>query len=265
MPPIDPNDLIRRPKPEDENSATPPASSVRLERFQELEHVIRDSPILIDPYIELGKIYMQADRWSDARRVFEKAVERFPEDQSALQLYEDSQLARSKQLLEVSAREHAAEPCSATEKKLQECKLEWNSLRARIFRARLARHPDSLENLLPLAEALEWLDQRDEAIAALQKAAQHPPLRTRASFQLGKLLETAGDVPAALSAYRRAALFRLPPPDRDLKLQALRAAADLSERYHLFHFSRRYLRLLQDLQPEEDHWKQRLQIVEARL
>jgi tetratricopeptide (TPR) repeat protein len=152
-----------------------------------------------------------------------------------------------------------------TQKKLEDCRLELNGLRTRIFRSRLQRHPDQLELLVPLAESLQQLDRMEEAVEALRRAAAEPSLRAGASFQLGKLLEKLGKVPAALSAYRRAALFRLPPPKQELKIKALTAAVELSERHQLHHSAVRYLKLLRDLQPEDESCQERLKNLESKV
>lgn len=265
MRPSDPEDLIRRPPAEVETDAAAQTPQVRLERYQQLEHFIRELPLSIDPYLELAEIYIKASRWIDARRVLEKAVDRFPEDEQARFLLEESQLARSQQLLAVTEQEVAADASPITQKKLDDCRLELNTLRARIFRARLQRNPENTDLLVPLAEALQKLDRMEEAAETLRQAAAEPELRAEASLRLGTLLEKMGDVPGALSAYRRSALFRIPPPDSDLKIQALQAAADLSQRQHLFHSARRYLMLLHDLQPGEGEWKQRLKGLESKI
>ena len=104
MEPLKPDDLLIRRSPIDlerwlEESEPPqPAPAVALERFQALEHVIRDNPLTVAPYLELARIYLQRNRWVDAKRVLEQATQRFPEHEEACFLYEEAQLARSLQL-----------------------------------------------------------------------------------------------------------------------------------------------------------------------
>jgi tetratricopeptide (TPR) repeat protein len=262
MRPTEPDDLIRR------HSAQPdseePAPQIRLERYQQLEHQIRELPLYVNPYIELAEIYMQASRWSDARRVLEKAVERFPEEQKANFLLEESQLARAKQLLTQTEQEMFADASPIVKKKLDDSRLELNNLRARIFQSRLQRQPGQTQLLLPLADALQQLNRTEEAIETLRLATGHADIRAEASLQLGRMLEQIGNIPAALSAYRRAALFRIPQPEQSIKVKALEAAADLSENHQLYHSTRRYLLLLLDMFPDEAVYKKRLVALENK-
>jgi len=258
MQPLNPEDLIiRQPtRPDDDGSNAGPV--VSLERFQELERNIRDLPLSVEPYLELAEIYRKAGRWNDARRVLEKAVARFPEDVPTRQMFEDSQISRSLELCASAEKEHQAEPTQLTLEKLQRCQLELNVLRERVYRDRLGRHPERMDLLLPLAESLDQLERSDEAIELLKTASQQPELRAAASLQLGKLLERSHRIPEALSAYRQAALYRLPPPSPTIQLESLQRAADLAERSHLIDSARRYIMLLVELQPNQTGWLQRL-------
>ncbi len=101
------------------------------------------------------------------------------------------------------------------------------NLRLSVCEARLARHPEQLDLLIPCAIALRQLGRMDEAVERLRKAQGEPSLRSRASLQLGMCLQQMGDVTGALGAYRKAALYRSPAPSPDLKKRALELAAEL--------------------------------------
>ncbi len=269
MQPLTPDDLLIRRRPL-ERGGDPnadqhagPARGVPLERFQALEHVIRDHPLSVDPYLELAGYYFSSHRWADARRVLEIACQRFPDEERSLFLLEESQLARSLQLNGEFEHAHQAEPTQLTQTALDKSLLELNALRERICRSRLQRHPEQLQLHLPLASALHSLGQSEPAIESLRLASEVPKLRSAAAFQLGQLLEALGRIPEALSAYRRAALFRVPPPARELKLRALSAAADLAERSHLIDSARRYVGLLIELDVDNADLKERLERLSA--
>lgn len=258
MQPLSPRDLLIRQNPadldqwleegqSDENDKT--GGTVSLERFQTLEHVIRDSPLTADPYLELARIYLKSRRWVDARRVLDKAFERFSDNEEVNFLREEAQLARSLELYSAAEKEHHDEPTSLTQDNLDRSRVELNVLRERVCKGRLERDPEQLELYLPLAMALENLGQIDEAIAALEKPVAEPNLRAAAALQLGGICERCNRVPEALSAYRRAAMFREPPPSTEIKLRALQAAADLAENSMMIDSARRYVEMLLELQP----------------
>lgn len=253
MQPLTPDDLLIRRRPLDPDGEllaeqhAKPARSVPLERFQTLEHAIRDNPLTVEPYLELAGYYFSSQRWTDARRVLENACQRFPDEERSQFLLEESQLARSLQLNCEAEQAQQAEPTQLTQAALEKSQLELNALREKICRSRLQRHPEQLQLHLPLATALHGLGQSEKAIESLRLAMQSPKLRSAAAYQLGQLLEEVGRIADALSAYRRAALFRVPPPPRELKLRALTAAADLAERSRLIDSARRYVGLLVEL------------------
>lgn len=271
MEPLTPEDLLIRQSPLEDNEwfegpaelTNEKTPSVPLERFQTLEHVVRDSPIDVEPYLELARIYLHRSRWTDAKRVLEQAVTRFPESEEANYLFEEAQINRSLQLLHEAKADHHAEPTRLTLETLERCKLDLNVLREKVCRARLVRHPEQLELYLPLAMALENLDKRDEAIQFLKKAVDVPRLRASAAHQLGQLYERAKQIPEALSAYRRAALFRVPPPPAEIRFSALSSAANLAEKFGMVDSARRYVELLLELQPNNAALSERLERLRA--
>lgn len=261
MQPLTPDDLLIRTSVEDhengsESASTPP---VALERFQTLERLIREIPLTVEPYIELATIYMDANRWADAKRVLDSALVRFPEDEDANYLAEEAQIARSVQLTGEAQGLHDSEPTKLTEKALRRCLLELNVLREKVYRNRLHRHPDQIGLNIPLAIALENLGQRSDAIDCLQCAVDDPQLRAEAAYHLGQLYERASAIPKALSAYRRSAMFRVPTPSLEMRLRALAAAANLAQKSNMIDSARRYVEMLVEIQPQNKVLKQRLE------
>jgi tetratricopeptide (TPR) repeat protein len=179
-----------------------------------------------------------------------------------LHLREEAQLARSLQLLSYAEAEYKRAGNELSEKELERARLDLNAVREKVCRARLARHPEQLELTIPLAEALEGLDRSEEAIEYLQKAALDPDLRAAASLKLGNIFEKAGRVTDALSAYRRAVLFRIPPPSEPVKLAALGHAAELSLSHRMLDSAARYVAMLRELEPQSLRWTQMAQEIQ---
>jgi tetratricopeptide (TPR) repeat protein len=269
MDPLSQRDLlIRKQTPEagDWGGENKPPGEVQpnvpLERFQTLERVVRDNPLTSQPYLELARIYMEGERWGDAKRVLDQAVARF-DDEPVLFLREEAQLRRALQLLhgaEVACQE---EPSRGNEENLERSRVQLNVLRQQVCEARLSRHPEQLELNVDLAIALDNLGQRDRAIEVLQRVIVEPRLRAAAALQLGHCFARARQIPQALSAYRRAALFRAPPPSPEIKLAALTAAANLAEKSRMIDSARRYVAMLVELQPNNVDHKARLQRLQA--
>jgi len=265
MKPLTPEDLLIRQTPaEDLRWGTSPdapeglVAAVSLQRFQELELTIKNNPIAPEPYIELARIYIKNRRWHDAKRVLDRATQQFNKNEELITLREDAQLGRSLELYNAAEAAYAAEPTVLTQEPLHSSKIELNALRERVCRARLERHPERIELLVPLAVALENLGSVDEAMKCLRQAAEKPALRAVASLQLGYVYTRARRIPEALSAFRRAAMFRIPPPAEATKREALTAAADLSQRHNLIDSARRYVELLLEISPGDQQLAQRL-------
>ncbi|QDV24251.1 tetratricopeptide repeat protein [Aureliella helgolandensis] len=270
MDPLTPKDHLIRRNPvevaawleEGEPDKATSGSPIKLERFQALEQTLRDHPITVEPYLELAKIYLGSQRWTDARRVLELAISRFDEEEEVHYLLEESQLARSLQLYNQAQQEYASEPTVLTKESFERSRIELNVLRERVCLSRLARHPEQVELYLPLATAQEELENQQAAMESLQKVLQVPSLRASAALQLGELYRRAGQIPAALSSFRRAAMFRVPPPAPEIKRRALQSAADLAEEAGLFDSTQRYLELLLEMSPDDVELQQRMRSME---
>ncbi len=130
----------------------------------------------------------------DAKRILDRAAEQFSNDEDVLYLREESLLARSLHLLACAEAEYRRVPNEVSEKEMQRAKLDLNSMREKVCRGRLVRHPDHLELTIPLADALEGLDRSEEAIDYLRRAAQDPDLRGQANLKLGEIFERMGRV-----------------------------------------------------------------------
>ncbi len=263
MKPLKPDDLLLRKSPVDHDRWTeaqpsgegaPARPAIRLERFQELEQIIRNNPVQAEPYVELARIYLHQEKWMDAKRILDRAAEQFSSNEDVLYLREESQIARSLHLVACAEAELRRVPSEVSEKELQRTRLDLNAVREKVCRARLVRHPEHLELTIPLAEALEGLDRSEEAIDYLRSAAQDPELRAQAYLKLGEIFQRLGRITDALSAYRRAALLRVPSPPPAIRLTALTKAAELALEHLMLDSAARYVAILRELEPQNLKW-----------
>ncbi len=234
---------------DDESKKVQPRIS--LVRFQELEQCIRNFPADPAPYEELARIYFDQERWRDARRVLDLGVTHNPNYEPMLVLREESMLQSATQELENAKKQLRRNRSEENEQHRLRCETDLANLRLSVCEARLARHPEQLDLLIPCAIALRQLGRMDEAVERLRKAQGEPSLRSRASLQLGMCLQQIGDVTGALGAYRKAALYRSPAPSPDLKKRALELAAELAEQQGMIHSAMQYTQLLIDANPTE--------------
>lgn len=213
---------------------------IPLERFQHLEQEIRNAPANSQPYIELGQIYLNQERWSDAKRVLENGVQLCPESEPLVLMREELLLHQASQLLQQAKTALAQELTDENKHALEQAEVNYANERIRVCRDRFARHPEQKEILINWAIGLRQLARFDEAIELLVKAADEPDLRARASLQLGMCYQTLNRPLDALSAFRKASLFRAPPPEPKIRQRALELALDLAEELALIDSARFY-------------------------
>ncbi len=238
--------------------------SIPLERFQHLEQEIRNAPANSQPYVELGQIYINQERWADAKRVLETGVQLCPECDSLVLMREELILHQANQLLHQAKTTQAQDPSEENQYGLDQAEVNYANERIRVCRDRFGRHPEQKELLITWAIGLRQLARFDEAIELLVKAAEDPELRSRASLQLGMCYQTLGRSLDALAAFRKASLFRSPPPEPKIRQRALELAMDLAEEVSLIDSARFYAQqLLLDCDPAKlAHVKEQLHRLE---
>jgi tetratricopeptide (TPR) repeat protein len=247
------------------NNSIPTAASkpaaIPLQRFQELEQAIRYAPANPAPYVELGRTYLEQERWQDAKRVLEAGVKYCSEHEPILILHEDLLVHLSAGALEEARKRQAQRPSEENRYAVEQAETDLANRRVSVCADRFARHPDQKELLVPWAVALRQLNRQEEAVAMLQEAAQEPELRARASLQLGMCLQSLDRPLEALAAFRKAALYRSPPPDSMIKTRALELAIAIAEEHQLIDSARFYTeQLLASLDATDRDSSQREQL-----
>jgi tetratricopeptide (TPR) repeat protein len=234
----DTESLFVRNMPSAVTASTPKV--IPLQRSQELEQAIRSAPANPEPYVELGQIYIDQQRWTDARRVLDAAVEYCPEHEPALILHEDLMIHLSSMALEQARKLNAQRPSEESRYGLEQAETDLANRRVKVCSDRYKRHPEQKEILIPWAVAMRQLGREDQAVEYLQEAAEDPSLRARASLQLGMCLESLERPLEALAAFRKAALYRSPPPDPLVRTRALELAIAIAEENGLIDSARYY-------------------------
>lgn len=237
-------ELYRPIAPSQPDATAQPVVKIPVQRFQELEQHIKNNPANAQPYEELATIYVQQNRWRDARRVLELATHHNPESETLLALYEDVRLRLARESMDVAIAKYRNYESPANHRDLDQSELELAALQFEVAEARFQRHPQQSDLLVTSAIALKRLGRIDEAIERLRHAQKFPETRANASFNLGLCLESRSQIIEALAAYRCAALYRSPAPPRELKLKALEHAVALSERSQLYDSAIRYIDIM---------------------
>lgn len=241
-------------------------AAIPLKRFQELEQTIKHAPANTEAYLELGRIYLDQERWNDAKRVLDAGVQYCNDSEPLLLMREDLTLLLANQMLSEAKLRHAQKPTAENRYELEQAEINMANERIRICSHRFARRPGEKELLIPWAIALRQLARHEEAVDLLQKAAEEPSLRARASLQLGMCLQFLERPLEALAAFRKASLFRSPPPDPAIRIRALELAAAIAEEISLIdsaiYYSEQLVKIIDpQLRPQ---WETKLTDLKSR-
>ena len=241
-------------------------TAIPLQRFQELEQSIKHAPANTEAYLELGRIYLDQERWNDAKRVLDAGVQYCNDSEPLLLMREDLTLLLANKMLNEAKLLHAQKPTAENRYDLEQAEINMANERIRICSHRFARRPNEKELLIPWAIALRQLARHDEAVDLLRQAAQEPTLRARASLQLGMCLQFLQRPLEALDAFRKASLFRSPPPDPAIRIRALELATAIAEENSLIDSAIFYAeQLVKLLDPQHrSQWESKIAELKSR-
>ncbi len=207
-----------------------PKPKLRLERKQELEHHLKESPTDLEGFLELGRIYRNENRPMDARRVLQQAIQVFPDDKDLLWEYEEAVLARSLQQLrevtELAQKLNTAE----TDRELKRSQNDWACRRMDVCLARLSRDPSLVHLRIALGEAMYDAGMYEAAIDELDFVLENDDLSPAAYLIKGRCQLATGKDVEAMSSLRASALRRSVVGPVRTRVIALRLLCETAER-----------------------------------
>lgn len=215
------------------SSSTQPRREVRLERRQELEQRLKDSPTDRDGYLELALIYRTEERPIDAKRILQQATKIFPDDEQLLWELEEANLARSVQ--QYRSVKEVADKVQTKEayRELERSKSDWAGRRMEVCRARLKRDPKKVQLRLTLGEALMDAGMYEGAVEELEQAVQYDELAAHSNLLLGKCYLAMKKDLQAMKSLRACALRRAVVAPLGTRIAALRLLCDTANRLGL--------------------------------
>ena len=158
---------------------------------------------------------------------------------------------------------HSRHPTPEAAADLERAQLEWALRRCDVVRQRIERDPEATDLNITLAEAMYEMGKYEDAIEILEPALDHPEESAKAYLMQGLCLQSTNQELAALAAFRAASLRRSVEAPSNIKLSALRHAADLSKKLGLTATCKRYLRGIIQLSPADEVAKLTLARLEA--
>ena len=233
--PVRPEELLRKNVPPPVELDAPevkeqPKPKLRLERKQELEHHLKESPTDLEAFLELGRIYRNENRPLDARRILQQAIQIFPDETELIWEHEEAVLARSLQQLrevtELSQKLNTAE----TDRELKRSQNDWACRRMDVCLARLSRDPSLVHLRVALGEAMYDAGMYEGAIDELDFVLDNDDLSPAAYLIRGRCLLAMGRDVEAMTSLRAAALRRSVVAPVRTRIIALRLLCETAER-----------------------------------
>lgn len=227
------NEPGKSPRQEVKTSVKPVENTqpkLRLERRQQLEHHLKNSPTDLDAYMELGRIYRTDDRPIEAKRILEQARKIFPDEQELLWEYEEAVLARSlQQYREVSDLAERLDTLE-TDRELKRSQNDWARRRIEVCTARLNRDPNLYQLNIALAEAMYDAEMYEDAITTVDMVLNRDEVSSVAYLIKGRCLLASGNDLQAMVALRAVALRRAVVAPLKTRIIALKLLCETAER-----------------------------------
>ncbi|MEZ6088143.1 MAG: hypothetical protein R3C05_09000 [Pirellulaceae bacterium] len=226
-----------------------PEVDTSVQRRQQLEHCIRDAPADVQPYLELASIHRALDNPFEAQKVLEKATRIASDNLDVLWNW------KKRSWLAVCSDYSTRSNCTTGTHSRGNRRLGTRTERlGDAPRGRLSQPPatrsESTKFACCLGRGTLRIGNFDEAASILQPR-RRPANRLQGQFGAACVCRQP-DIPEALAAFRAASLRRAFTAPAEIRLTALRHAADLSLRFGLTATCRRYLRGIISLNPTDE-------------
>jgi len=205
-----------------------PRHQVQLTPIQRLEKAITTEPEIVENYLELIDLYIAAQRFQDAERVFQRARSVLPGDLDVLSKGEDLFIAIAEHQLAVARRQAEARPGPETAQLVEQCEGELVRRKLTVLDARCQRFPEDCTLKMELAQLLKRSGNYRTAAERFQEARQDPKLYCQATLELGECLQHLRQYVKALHCYQRAAERASQEEQSDLRKLALYRAGMLA-------------------------------------
>lgn len=192
-------------------------------REEELREAIRLHPEQLENYKDLAEEYTTADRLREAERVLLKAMQVSSGDLDTRERFEDVQLRRMRQQVDVADRRAAEEGTEEARDLARRMHSQANQTELEVYAARAARNPGNLNYQFELGLRLKRAGKFREAIQPLQAARGDTRRLSETQLNLGECFQKIEQFRLAMSSYE-AAVAEATDPASDLhKLARYRA------------------------------------------
>jgi tetratricopeptide (TPR) repeat protein len=202
------------------------SGSARLTPEQQLEKQIAKDPANTSLYLQLAEFHLRAERFQDAEKVLEKALQVSGGEINVRERLEDVQIRKMKANVEVARKKAGEEKAGEAYELYKKLKEELNNMELDVNRARCERYPQNLQYKFELGVKLQNAKKYQEAIKAYQEARNDPQRKGFVLLHLGECFQHIEQFKLAMSNYTQA-VEQIPDQQEDAKKSALYRAGVL--------------------------------------
>lgn len=189
-----------------------------------LRRRIAANPKDLASYYELAQLYINADRFDDAEKVFQEAFDATG-DNDVREKWQDVQVRRLRHLtIQARAKRKESEKAEAEYRRLRK---ELNEKELEVCRYRVERYPSILRYKYELGLRYQIGKQHNEAIKQFQAARNDPRVKGVCLLGLAQCFQAIKQPRLAISHFEQA-ISEIPDRDADNKKEALYQAAKMA-------------------------------------
>lgn len=171
---------------------------------QRLRRAIEENPQRADNYLELADLYLGENRFDEAEKLFQKALEVAGEDIASRERIEDARLQSRRRQYEAAVERARQANTEEAQQLAKRMKAELNRVELEVYAARCRRAPDDAALQFELGLRLKRAGKFNEAIQSLQRARDDAPRKAAAQLELGECFQHIKQYRLAMSSYERA-------------------------------------------------------------
>jgi tetratricopeptide (TPR) repeat protein len=195
---------------------------------QRFQKAIERDPADVQAYFKLADLYVHQQRFDEAERVLEKALQASGGgDLSARERLEQVLMRRARQQQAIAEQSYEQDPNEDTQQLAAQMRARANQIELETYAAKSQRDPHNMRLKIELALRLKKAGKPKEAIPLLQAARNDPQRRTQVLVELGECFQKIEQYKLALGSYEQA-LETCEEPDSDIRRLALYRAGVLA-------------------------------------
>lgn len=208
---------------------------------QRFQKAIERDPADVQAYFKLADLYLHQQRYDEAERVLEKALQASGGgDLSVRERLEEVLMRRSRQQQAIAEQNLQQDPTEENQQLAAQLRARANQIELETYAAKSQRDPHNMRLKIEFALRLKKAGKSKEAIPLLQAARNDPQRRTQVLVELGECFQKIEQYKLALGSYEQA-LETCEEPDSEIRRLALYRAGVLATGMREFDRAERHL------------------------